>query len=155
MYTRLRSDTTGKLTVRKEPLNSGGYGKYSGQYFGTPNNVWEVEGEEGYGHVRAPDLAAAKRAAMREYPLANWGKKAVDNLVDGAAKHLAHAVQVVSELNEQLARGDEYPDQIRALLKHWTARIPLGEAALLSAQNVRRQNEQVRQYHSRSASHRR
>ncbi len=150
MYTRLPSDTTGKLTVRKEPLDSGGYTRRGGMYFGTPNNLWQVEGEEGYGHVRAPDLAAAKRAAMREYPTADWGAKAIQKYVDGAVGYLAKAVRMVTELEADLDRGAEYPDQVRALLRHWVAEVPKAEESVLRAQRVQQMNERARQ-HRRSA----
>ena len=138
-YPRLRSDTADKLKVRREPLNSGGYTK-GGMYFGTPNNLWVVEGDEGYGHVRAPDLAAAKRAAMREWPYANWGKKAVGKLVDDAVARLAKSARLIGELTRELESGAPYPDQTRALLKYHVESIPRLEDAVLAAEAVQRQN---------------
>jgi hypothetical protein len=143
MRSRLPSDTTGKLTVRKEPLDSGGYTRSGGEYFGTPNNLWVVEGEEGYGHVRAPDLASAKKSAMREYPRADWGKRAVQKLVDDAARYLAKATRHVAELQHELDHGGQYPDQIRALLRHWLAEVPRAEEAVLRAQRVKQLQQRV------------
>jgi hypothetical protein len=54
------------LTIRREPLNRGGYTS-SGRYFGTGAKLWAIEEDDGkeihYWHVRAATKAEAKKVA--------------------------------------------------------------------------------------------
>ena len=57
---RLKFDTTAKLSLRKVPLNSGGYDP-GGAYWGAGEPLWyAADGEGRFMYLRAPDRAKAK-----------------------------------------------------------------------------------------------
>lgn len=133
----LDRDTTLKLVIRKAPLDSGGYTKDGGVYFGTPNNLWEVSSDEAeYGgeeYIRASDKAGAIRKAKLMFPRAKWGKKGMQKLVDDAAARLAKTIRIIMEIEADIAKGERVtPGQLEFLKK----RIPIEEAALVDAQRA-------------------
>lgn len=65
----LDRDAPGLLTIRKVPLDQDGYDP-GGAYWGTPDNLYMVEGLDGISYLRAANFEAAKR----EFPNARWAR---------------------------------------------------------------------------------
>ncbi len=56
----------GKVTLRREPLDRGGYA--SGLYFGVGEKLWSFSNDGGWGYLRAPTKAAAKKMILAKCP---------------------------------------------------------------------------------------
>jgi hypothetical protein len=64
----LPHDSTGPLTIRKVPLDEGGYDS-GGAYWGDPDDLYVATDEDGYtAYVRAKSIAAARA----QFPRASW-----------------------------------------------------------------------------------
>lgn len=67
------TDCDGKVSLRRVPLNSGGYDR-GGAYWGHPNDLYWV-GDESGGldmFIRAKSRAAAKAAVLADWPGAKF-----------------------------------------------------------------------------------
>ncbi len=57
----------GRITLRREPLNRGGYTS-GGVYFGGGEKLWSYANEDSWGYLRADTKAVAKKMILAKCP---------------------------------------------------------------------------------------
>lgn len=83
----IENDTTAKLSIRKVPLDQGGYDP-GGAYWGTPNDLYMVSDEDGgVAYLRAASFDAAKAKFPRAtWAFAAWSEDDIADMVQGYAE---------------------------------------------------------------------